>query len=86
MTNYVGYPSNEFSDFVIFLYNRLNKLTRAELTKMKCMSTLINDILLPRLLEAPKNIFTKTKPKDKILNKTPFVINKTLHNSFFSRN
>lgn len=85
-TNYVGYPSNEFSDFVIFLYNRLNKLTRAELTKMKCMSTLINDILLPRLLEAPKNIFTKTKPKDKILNKTPFVINKTLHNSFFSRN
>ena len=81
---YPKYPSDEFSDYVIYLKNRLEGLTRADLTKMKNIDTLVTDIILPRLEEAPEKIFTKIKPKCKILNKSPFIIDKFLHNSLFT--
>ena len=51
---------------------------------MKNIDTLVTDIILPRLEEAPEKIFTKIKPKCKILNKSPFIIDKFLHNSLFT--
>jgi hypothetical protein len=77
------YPSDNVSYFTNYLLNKLitiNKtLVSSRLKGNKKLKDLISEMIIPHLTTAPKNIFTKSKPIGKIINKKPFLINDSLH-------
>lgn len=80
---YAKYPSDKVSHFTNYLLNKLiiiNKtLVSNRLKGNKKLKDLINEMIIPHLIIAPNNIFTKYKPSGKIINKKPFLINDSLH-------
>ena len=80
---YAKYPSDKVSYFTNYLLNKLiiiNKtLVSNRLKGNKKLKDLIYEMIIPHLITAPNNIFTKYKPSGKIINKTPFLINDSLH-------
>ena len=82
-SHYPNYPSDNVSRFTTHLLNKLNIISKALLNNRnksnKTFNNLINDMIIPHLINSPNNIFTKIKPRGKIINSKPFVIDKTLH-------
>tara|TARA_Y100000389_G_scaffold49970_1_gene45657 strand:- start:62 stop:1309 length:1248 start_codon:yes stop_codon:yes gene_type:complete len=82
-SHYPNYPSDNVSLYTTHLLNKLNSISKALLTNKnktnKNLNNLINDMIIPHLITAPNNIFTKIKPRGKIINSKPFIINNTLH-------
>jgi hypothetical protein len=82
-SHYPNYPSDNVSLYTTHLLNKLNSISKALLTNKnktnKNLNNLINDMIIPHLITTPNNIFTKIKPRGKIINSKPFIINNTLH-------
>lgn len=82
-SHYPNYPSDDVSRFTTHLLNKLNSISKALINNRnktnKNFNNLINDMIIPHLISAPNNIFTKIKPRGKIINSKPFIIDKTLH-------
>jgi len=77
-----NYPSDNVSYFTNYLLNKLILIDKTIVSKKsnvnKKLKDLINEIMIPHLITAPKNMFIKYKPKEKIINKKPFIINYSL--------
>jgi len=82
-SHYPNYPSDNVSLYTTHLLNKLNSISKALLTNKnktnKNLNNLINDMIIPHLITTPNNIFIKIKPRGKIINSKPFIINNTLH-------
>lgn len=82
-SHYPNYPSDNVSQYANHLLNKLNIISKALLNNRnksnKTFNNLINDMIIPHLINSPNNIFTKIKPRGKIINSKPFIINNTLH-------
>ena len=82
-SHYPNLPSDTVSRYTTHLLNKLNSISKALLTNKnktnKNLNNLINDMIIPHLITTPNNIFTKIKPRGKIINSKPFIINNTLH-------
>lgn len=82
-SHYPNLPSDNVSQYTNHLLNKLNSISKALLTNKnktnKNFNNLINDMIIPHLITAPNNIFTKIKPRGKIINSKPFIIDETLH-------
>ena len=82
-SHYPNLPSDNVSQYTTYLLNKLNSISKALLTNRnktnKNFNNLINDMIIPHLITAPNNIFTKIKPRGKVINSKPFIINNTLH-------
>jgi hypothetical protein len=82
-SHYPNLPSDNVSRYTTHLLNKLNSISKALLNnrnkRNKNLNNLINDMIIPHLITAPNNIFTKIKPRGKIINSKPFIIDATLH-------
>ena len=82
-SHYPNLPSDNVSRYTTHLLNKLNSISKALLNNRnktnKNFNNLINDMIIPHLITAPNNIFTKIKPRGKIINSKPFIIDATLH-------
>jgi len=82
-SHYPNYPSDDVSLYTNHLLNKLNSISKALINNgnntKKNLNNLINDMIIPHLITAPKNIFIKSKPPGKIINSKPFIIDGTLH-------
>jgi len=82
-SHYPNLPSDNVSRYTTHLLNKLNSISKALLANKnktnKNFNNLINDMIIPHLITVPNNIFTKIKPRGKIINSKPFIIDKTLH-------
>lgn len=80
---YDNFPSDNVSYFTNYLLNKLITIEKTQVINKingnKKLKDLINEMIIPHLTTAPKNIFTKFKPNGKIINKKPFLINDSLH-------
>lgn len=82
-SHYHNYPSDNVSHYTVYLLNKLNNISKALINNRnktnKNLNNLINDMIIPHLILAPKNIFINYKPLGKIINSKPFIIDGTLH-------
>jgi hypothetical protein len=76
-----NYPSDDVSYFTNYLLDKLVLIYNNSLKQKnnETLQDLINKMIIPHLINTPKNIFIKYKPNEKIINKKPFIINDSLH-------
>ena len=70
-------PSNKLSNYSISLFESIVDVLKKNIKVLNYID-FINNVVLPLLIKIPNNIFSKIKPKNKIINIKPFIISQEL--------
>jgi len=70
-------PSKKLSNYSISLFESIVDVLKKNIKVLNYID-FINNVVLPSLITIPNNIFSKIKPKNKIINIKPFIISQEL--------